>query len=50
MDAITDEVRAGFVEAKIEETIYGLFDWSEAVFRGGRTSKPSWPMDWPKGL
>ncbi len=26
-------MRSRFVEAKVEETIYGLFDWNEAVFR-----------------
>jgi hypothetical protein len=33
MGAITEAHRDAFVVAKIEETIYGLFDWTEAVFR-----------------
>lgn len=33
MGAITDEDRGQFVEAKIEETIFGLFDWEDAAFR-----------------
>ena len=33
MGAITEADRAAFVQAKIEETIYGLFDWDDAVFR-----------------
>jgi len=33
MDAITQADRDSFVLAKIEETIYGLFDWDDAVFR-----------------
>jgi uncharacterized protein DUF4388 len=33
MGAITQADRDAFVQAKIEETIYGLFDWEDAVFR-----------------
>ncbi len=33
MGAITQADRDAFVQAKIEETIYGLFDWDDAVFR-----------------
>ena len=33
MGAITQADRDAFVLAKIEETIYGLFDWDDAVFR-----------------
>jgi hypothetical protein len=33
MGTITDEDRRQFVEAKIEETIFGLFDWEDAAFR-----------------
>jgi hypothetical protein len=33
MGAITQADRDSFVLAKIEETIYGLFDWDDAVFR-----------------
>src|SRR5262245_39752968 len=33
MGAITERDRDAFVQAKIEETIYGLFDWDDAVFR-----------------
>ena len=33
LGAITQADRDSFVAAKIEETIYGLFDWDDAVFR-----------------
>jgi hypothetical protein len=33
MGAITQADRDAFVQAKIEETIFGLFDWDDAVFR-----------------
>lgn len=33
MGVLTDEELASHLEAQAEETIYGLFDWDEAVFR-----------------
>jgi hypothetical protein len=33
MGAVSDEQLARFVEAKVEESIFGIFDWDEAVFR-----------------
>jgi hypothetical protein len=33
MGAIAQPDRDAFVQAKIEETIFGLFDWEDAVFR-----------------